>query len=70
MICMILEISHFLIYSLKKDQTGIEPVTLGPAIPCSTTELLVPWYSYIHSIPYLLLDIKVKYFYFLFFIYL
>ena len=25
----------------KKDQTGIEPVTLGPAIPCSTTELLV-----------------------------
>ena len=25
----------------KKDQTGIEPVTLGPAIPRSTTELLV-----------------------------
>ena len=25
----------------KKDQTGIEPVTPGPAIPCSTTELLV-----------------------------
>ena len=25
---------------IKKEQTGIEPVTLGPAIPCSTTELL------------------------------
>ena len=24
----------------KKEQTGIEPVTLGPAIPRSTTELL------------------------------
>ena len=25
-----------------KDKTGIEPVTPGFAIPCSTTELLVP----------------------------
>lgn len=25
----------------KKDQTGIEPVTLGPAIPRSTSELLI-----------------------------
>jgi hypothetical protein len=25
----------------KKDQTGIEPVTLGPAIPRSTPELLI-----------------------------
>jgi hypothetical protein len=26
----------------KEDQTGIEPVTLGPAIPRSTPELLIP----------------------------
>ena len=25
----------------KEEQTGIEPVTLGPAIPRSTTELLL-----------------------------
>ncbi len=30
----------FKLNRIKKEQTGIEPVTLGPAIPCSTTELL------------------------------
>ena len=29
-----------MIFDKKEEQTGIEPVTLGPAIPRSTTELL------------------------------
>jgi hypothetical protein len=39
----------------KKDQTGIEPVTLGPAIPRSTPELLIlyvifpPHFLYINN---------------------
>ena len=37
--------------SLVKEQTGIEPATIGSAIPCSTTELLFHtyvWYIYIY----------------------
>ena len=30
----------------KEEQTGIEPVTLGPAIPRSTTELLPIYVRY------------------------
>ena len=39
-----------MIFDKKEEQTGIEPVTLGPAIPRSTTELLFLTIIFVRSI--------------------